>query len=169
MKKFIVLLIALTMIFAFTACGSTGEQESGSGENMQIPNPFIDCSTLDEAVKIAGFDVAVPERIDGYPDTLIQAIENEMVQVYYYEGSLEDEGHKEVLVRKAVGSDDITGDYNEYSENETMSMHGVDVTLRGEDGKVMAASWTQDGYSYAIDSSEGLASEEIEGLVEIIK
>ena len=133
------------------------------------PNPFIDAADLEEAEKIAGFDISVPESIEGYPQITIEAVENKMIQVFYYEGEFGEEGHKEVLIRKGTGTEDITGDYNEYPETETASLHGADVELRGKDGKVFAASWIQEGYAYAIDSTEGLTKEETDSLIEIIR
>lgn len=47
-----------------------------------------------------------------------------------------DRGDVQVLIRKAAGSDDITGDYNDYSETDTAEANGSTVTLRGEDGMV---------------------------------
>ena len=40
------------------------------------------------------------------------------------------------------------------------------MTLRGEDGMVKAASWQKDGYTYAIDATEGLPAETVLKLVE---
>ena len=60
------------------------------------------------------------------------------------------------MVRKGTGSEVVSGDYNEYSEKETVQMHGVDVQLRGEKGLVYSAIWTWDGYSFAINADKGL-------------
>ena len=166
MKKLIVISLVLIMIVFTAACGAGSEEEEG---NTQIPNPFIDAADLTEAAEIAGFDITVPDRIEGYPEILIQAIKDEMIQVSFYEGEPGDDNYKEVLIRKATGSDDISGDYNEYSENETAAIAGLDVSLRGEEGMIKVASWTQDGFAYAIDSSEGLTREEIEKFIELVK
>lgn len=77
-----------------------------------------------------------------------------------------DRGDVQVLICKAAGSDDITGDYNDYSETDTAEANGSTVTLRGEDGMVKAASWQKDGYTYAIDATEGLPAETVLKLVE---
>ena len=144
-------------------------EPSGEAFAVQIANPFIDVSDLEVAAKLAGFEMAVPESIEGYPEIMIQAVENDMIQVFYHEGEPGEDGYKEVLVRKAVGSEDISGDYNEYSENSTENINGADVELRGDNGLIKVAAWTQGGYTYAIDSSEGLTKEQIESFVEIIQ
>ena len=69
-------------------------------------------------------------------------------------------------MRKGTGSDDISGDYNEYSEKETVNMHGVDVQLRGDKGLVYSAIWTWDGYSFAINADNGLSRETLAGAIE---
>lgn len=41
----------------------------------------------------------------------------------------------DMTFRKAFGSDDISGDYNEYSEKLTENVDGTDIEIRGNDGK----------------------------------
>ena len=59
--------------------------------------------------------------------------------------------------KKATGfasrpEDDISGDYNEYSEiMEQEEEGGRIVTLKGNDGAIYCMTWTDGGYSYAVD------------------
>lgn len=163
MRKLITAALLLTSLLALAACG--GSQEPEETETTNMGNPWVDCATLEEAADLAGFSIAVPDRIEGYPNTFIQAVENSMIQVYYSDTNPGD-GDR-VLIRKGVGTEDISGDYGEYPEVETASIHGVDVTLKGEDGLVHTAIWTQGGYTYSI--SGGLSREQIEELVELVK
>ena len=163
MRKLITAILLMTAILALAACG--GSQEPVETETTNMGNPWVDCATLEEAADLAGFSIAVPDRIEGYPNTFIQAVENSMIQVFYCETDPGD-GDR-VLIRKGVGTEDISGDYGEYPEVETASIHGVDVTLKGEDGLVHTAIWTQGGYTYSI--SGGLSREQIEELVELVK
>ena len=147
-----------------TACQ---EKETGLEEgNVQIGNPWVDCETLSEAAKTAGFDMAIPGKIEGYPNRVYQAIENTMIQVLYFDGDPEDENSSRVMVRKGTGSEDISGDYNIYPETETVNLHGVDVRMRGENGLVYSASWTWEGYSFAINADKGLSREALSDAVE---
>lgn len=114
------------------------------GDNTQIPNPFIDCDTLADAAALAGFDIIVPDSVDGYEERAITAVENDMIQVMYLHGD------DEICVRKTVGEEECSGDYNEYSEEKTVTVGEKEVTLRGNNGKVMVAVWTEGGYSYSI-------------------
>ena len=114
------------------------------GDNTQIPNPFVDCETLADAAALAGFDIIVPDSVDGYEERAITAMENDMIQVLYLHGD------DQVCIRKAVGEEECSGDYNAYSEEKTVTVGDKEVTLRGNNGKVMVAVWSEGGYSYSI-------------------
>ena len=124
--------------------GTVATEEILIGDNTQIPNPFVDCDTLADAAALAGFDIIVPDSVDGYEERAITAMENDMIQVLYLHGD------DQVCIRKAVGDEECSGDYNVYSEEKTVTVGDKEVTLRGNNGKVMVAVWTEDGYSYSI-------------------
>ena len=175
------LLLLVTLVaFPLAACGSSGsgageqaqeeqateqeqtaaeEQEAGEQGSTGIANPFVDCTSASEASQIAGFTVTFPEAIPGYSERHYQAVEGQMIQCFYRQGD------KSVLVRKAKGTDDISGDYNEYPQVNTVKVDEIEVTQKGKDDLVYVATWTRDGFSYAVDADEGLSSETIEGLV----
>ena len=176
MKKAAAWILGVFCAMAFTACvpaasGSSKAAQSGSagsaaaplpasGARQQIANPFQDCDSMDAAAAVAGFEMTVPDQIDGYPDRTIQAIENELIQVSYRG---EDDG---VLLRKAAGTDDVSGDYNVYAETDTAAVGELTVTLKGNDGTVSVASWTDGGYAYAIDiDGTGLSRDAVIALV----
>ena len=72
-------------------------------------------------------------------------------------------------IRKAKGGDDISGDYNVYEAVETRTADGRTVTLKGNDGKVMLATWTDGDYTYCLGFAEGVAEEKMLSLVNGIK
>lgn len=169
MKKLIALVLTALMLTSLAACGQKTTDNGNTSENMgtvQISNPWVDCATLDEAAKLAGFDIAVPGKFDGYPNKVIQAIEESMIQVMYFDGDPSAEDSSMVMVRKGTGDEDISGDYNEYPEKETVSIHGVDVQLRGENGLVYSAIWTWNGYSFAINADKGLSRNALANAIE---
>ena len=112
-----------------------------------------ECKTLEEATKLAGFPLSVPESIDGYQNRVIEVNpdpENPMIQVLYQNSS------SEILIRKAAGSNDISGDYNQYSETEVTSVDGVSVTVKGNEGKRNLATWTRGDYAFSVSVSDGI-------------
>ena len=68
----------------------------------------------------------------------------EMIQVIYLNGD------ERLFVRKAAGSDDISGDYNVYSESQTVQIGDYTVTMEGENGEISLAKWSFGGYTYAV-------------------
>ena len=163
MKK--VLLISL-LCLAIIACGKKEEakQETTETTNVtqkestQIPNPFVEVKTLEEASKIAGFTLEVPETYEDYKKQVIQAIENDMIEVIYYDENSEHEG---LRIRKAKGTDDISGDYNEYKDVETVKVGDFEVTEKGSEGNISVAIWNDGTYSYAINVAEASLTKDI--------
>jgi|GEM_PF-2402428 len=96
----------------------------------------------------------------------IQAIENDMIEVIYFN----DTDNEGLRIRKAKGTDDISGDYNEYKDVETVKVGDVEVTEKGSDGDIAVVIWNDGTYSYAIDAGEAkLNSEAIANLIANIK
>lgn len=154
MKKLIAITLCAFMAMSFAACSNNSPSNDNPQKQViggdEIPNPFVDCDTMADAEKIAGFNITVPEKmLEGYAQKLIQAVEKEMVQVFY------ENGEKEILIRKAKGSEDISGDYNEYKENNTVTVGSLKVSTRGNDGKVNVAIWVDEEYTYSITANLG--------------
>ena len=186
MKKKMVMMVcsmaALVMAVSMMGCGKKAEAdqtgteisedgaaqdaEDSEGENTQIPNPFVDCETMADAEKLAGFDLAAPEQIEGYEQELIQAIDGELIQVFYVNPEDEED---EILIRKGVGSDDISGNYEDFAEVSTEAAGDLEVTLKGNDGKVTVAVWTTGSYTFSIQVDAGASQDEMMGLVEAVQ
>lgn len=178
-KKIFALALCALMSLSLAACGKNGQNtetnsgttspdtnKSTSGDSAQIPNPFTECDTVEDAEKVAGFDITVPENIpEGYELDYISAVENNLLQINY-----KDKDGNEMLLRKGAGSDDISGDYNEYTENNTVSVGDLSVTMRGNSGTVSVATWTNGDYTYAIDmTGAGLSTDAVSALVRGLK
>lgn len=134
-----------------------------SMNTVQISNPFTDRATLAEAAKAAGFELTVPEKVDGSPRRDIETMSGEMIQVFY------GDDENKVCIRKEAGSGDISGDCNQYSQTKTVEINGSSVTMRGEDGLVMVAIWENGGYTYAVTSDAGLSAAAMTALVRSVK
>lgn len=133
-------------------------------EQAQIPNPFADCQTIEEAAEIAGFSVTLPSRIPNWVnDTVIRALPSSMIEVQY-QGD-----HQTLVVRKGVGDADISGDYSSYPEAREVEVNGQTVTMKGEAGKVNVAIWQDDSYAYAVCATAGMELDDISALVSDIQ
>lgn len=130
---------------------------------VQIPSPFTGHATLAEAAKAVGFELTVPEKVDGSPRRDIETMSGEMIQVFY------GDDENKVCIRKDAGSGDISGDYNRYSQTRTVEINGSSVTMRGENGLVMVAIWENGGYTYAVTSGAGMSASAMTALVRSVK
>ena len=140
MKKLITLSLCLAAALLLTGCGS---QESG-----ELANPFVEYDTIEEAEKAVGFDLSVPESIDGLSERIIRVdSEDQLIEVIYQNGQDEDQ---EIRIRKAVGTDEISGDYNDYSQSRTLDVDGIAVTVKGDDDLITVATWARDPYVYSL-------------------
>lgn len=125
--------------------GDTGVISIQTDTSAQIPNPFVDCDTLAQAEDLAGFSLTLPADVktDG-----ISVLSGNMIQVLCEDG---------LSIHKALGDEDISGDYNSYPQVETVTVEGHAVTLKGTGDQVTVAVWTADGYTYAVHSETGLS------------
>lgn len=144
MKKLIAIILCGLTVCSLSACTS----KHATNGNAEIPNPFVDCATLADAAKLTGFDITVPDSIDGYDTRTIQVMDDKMIQVIYAKGE------NSLLIRKAAGSDDISGDFSKYSETNTVALGSIQVIMKGENGMVSVATWTDGGNTYAIDAQD---------------
>ena len=133
--------------------------KTGSNDDVQIPSPFIDCSSLAEASQVAGFGVRVPESVGDYDRTSISAIDGELIDILY------ESGDDTIRVRKGVGTEDISGDYNSYAETAVFQVDGMDVTMKGDCGRVSLAVWTSGEYTYSVSASAGMSRTEMADLI----
>ena len=102
MKKYLALVLSACMLLAFTACARQ-PQPAISTDTQQIPNPWTDYASLDEAEAAAGFDLAIPDAVDGCSEKQFRAMDadgDKMIEVIYASG--EDEIAR---IRKAPGRD----------------------------------------------------------------
>ena len=171
MKK--ILLMSL-LCLAIIACGKKEETKQETTETTNVtqeqdygvPNPYEIVDTLDEASKIAGFTLSVPVSYEDYKKQVIQAIEDDMIEVIYFNDT-DSEG---LRIRKAKGTDDISGDYNEYKDVEIVKVGDFEITEKGSEGSISVATWNDGTYSYAIDVAEAsLTKDTITNLISNIK
>ena len=191
MEKYIAVILSFVMALAIVGCsgnadapaptthkGDTSYPADGTvnpgsdpktwgsaedGENIQIPNPWQECTSLEEAGKLAGFSFTAPQTVDGYTERYIAAIENEIAQVIFSNGN-----DSELYFRKGVGGDDISGDCNTYTTIEEQTVDGHTVLCKGNDGMIYTATWTDGEYSYAVMCDAGMSVGQLTAWVEAL-
>ena len=173
MKKITIIFLSTAIALSFSACAKTPKpqdsttQDNGKAvvsENIGTPNPFIDCKTIEEAEELAGFTMSLPKQLpDGYSLKQILAIKDEMIQVFY------ENGDDQLLIRKAVGTEDISGDYNSYPENQNITVNGLTIHTKGSNGTINVATWTDGGYSYSISFQPEAAGVDVDVINHLVE
>lgn len=168
-KYWMTLALCAAMALSLSACGSKAPAQDSTkdtqqteaedavigGENAQIPNPWTEYASIEDVEAAVGFDVTLPELPDGYALSYIQALtERGLLEITY-----ENESGDELSIRKAPGDGDISGDYNDYAQSDTITVSDREVTLKGNDDAVNLAIWAKDRYTYAVSASAGLSAE----------
>ena len=169
MKKTTLITCAILMAFSFTGCGATttlpADTEISTADATQIPNPWYDYASLEEASDAAGYSITLPsvEAIEG--ETFYRVLEpgsdNPTLEIIY----TDTDGEEEMRIRKAPGSDDISGDYNIYTQTETVPEGSQNITFQGNNDAFYLATWYVDGYTYSVSSGTGLAQDAFTELV----
>lgn len=167
MKKFMTIALSAIMLLALASCKADAKEQSEAlnSEGVQIPNPFIDCENIEEAQKIAGFDISVPKDIAvDRGDRKIRAVESEMIEIIYT-----DNAEQKLSIRKGIGEKDISGSYEAYEKTVEAAVDGINAELKGNNDSFYVAVWTFDGYSFSVADKTGLTKEEMKALIAEIK
>jgi hypothetical protein len=139
----------------------SGEKENaeaavaGAGEeprepSIGMPNPFIECKDLDEAARIAGFELAFPAWITEKQTMYVNAIEGSLIQIIVY-----DENGEEVYRVRKGGLENISGDYNTYDYCESFEGDGYVGEIRGGSvDAISCAEWSDQEFNYSITTGD---------------
>lgn len=167
-KKIAAATLVVSFALACAGCGSgststTSSTDAATAAGQEIANPWTDVSSLSEAAQLAGFDLTVPESIQGYDNFSIQVMEDQIIQVTYTNSDSENE----VCIRKGPSDiDDISGDHNAYAEMSQVAVGSRSVALMGNDGTVSLAGWYEGDYVYSIGAyGEALSAEAMKEIV----
>ncbi|MDO4847537.1 MAG: hypothetical protein Q3968_05350 [Clostridiaceae bacterium] len=131
---------------------------SASNENgVQIANPVVGYQTLEDAEKAVGFDITVPSDI------------KQVINYSVISGSILEIEFKGGYLRKAKGSEDISGDYNTYENSDTLNSGGKQYAIKGNGGKISLVTWADGGFTYCLSFENGADSNDVVKLLEGIK
>lgn len=164
-RKFMIILCSLAL-FSMTACGSSQEQAQSQTETAvseELQNPFMQFASLSDAEREAGFDLALPESLAGADSCVYRVMKEDsgnMIEVIYQK-----DGEETGRIRKAEGSGDISGDYTDYEEEDTVETDGISVTCKGAGDAYALAVWENDGSTYAVSLTEGVSEDALTAIV----
>ena len=132
--------------------------------------PYQEVGSLQAASSLAGFEMIVPKTKTSEYEVAYLVYHGDgiaMIEVNYKAENGTDRGY---YVRKAKGNEDISGDYNTYASTDIEKRDGRVITLKGNDDKWSLATWSANGYSYAIGlQNQSMDKETILALVKEIR
>ena len=79
------------------------------------------------------------------------------------------DGVHTITYRTAQLDTDISGDYNRYETTERRTIHGLNITLKGNGGNFSNVSWEQDGVRFSIYADGGLGEDAMEQIIQSIQ
>ncbi len=158
MKKIFLLLL---LTFLLLSCNSTKQITEPS---FMLANPFVDCSSLEEAENIAGFSISLPRELNN-KELIYRVLTtgDKMIEIMYYL-----DGDK-ITIRKSKSKEEISGVYKSFDLENTISVNKKDVTIKGNNNLFEVALWHSNNYSYSISSNLGLPLSIIQSYIEQIK
>ena len=118
-----------------------------TSDNTQIPNPITEYKTLAEAEKAAGYTAKTSAY---YKDTAIERVATieKLVELDYAGG---------ITYRMVPGSEDPSGNYNDYASTKTLKIGAYTVTAKGDGSTVCLADFSDGTYSYSFDFETGVS------------
>ena len=125
-----------------------------------MPNPWVDCSNLNQAEKIAGFDFHLKLH-----DNIIRAMKNMIEIVYQIDNS------RKIVIRKSLETTnkDISGVYDKYSVNKTIRLSNEnEITIRGEKDKIFVANIISSDKVFSVFCKQGISPKELKKIYKLI-
>lgn len=107
----------------------------------------------------AAFGMEYPERLCGYPADSMTS-NSSTIEVPYGKGG---------FVRKTLGVNDNSGDKTAYSETSEQNVNGRTVTVKGEEGLIFLAVWTDNNFAYTIKPCEGVSLDEMTEYIKVTR
>lgn len=104
-------------------------------------------TALEQAV---GFSVEEAEHLPFAPQEVLYTAFDSACP-----GRVSGENGQTALLRKSQGTEDNSGDFDQYPDVKTLDTAGIDVTLKGTEGQFTLALWQEDGFAYSLSLSQG--------------
>ena len=119
-----------------------------------IANGMVEVTSREELSEAVGFPVKAAQTLPFFPQSVLYpSYWGEMAQTDYANGP------ESACFRQSPGTQDNSGDWNEYPAQETIEVSGSTVTLKGEKDAYTLAVWSDGTYSYSLSLTAGQTAE----------
>ena len=129
-------------------------------DNVQVVNPLTEYNSLWDAEESVGFKLGID--LSDYDNLSYVVINNEILEITYSDSD------NNLILRKAKGSEDISGDFNTYDVSDNVGVNGVDVSV-DRSGNNILVRFVYDDYSYSLSSNYLDSDQMLEFVKEIVE
>lgn len=166
MKKILMPLLAICLAagMALAGCGGGGDSSSAAADSGSagVPNPLVNYKTVEEAADAMGQPVKVPETmVWGFARRSIDVIDGRILQISY-------EGEKKSMITyrtAAIAEGDISGDYNEYPQENELTIGELTVLTGGDGDLISLAVWDDGEMTYSLSFDTPVAEDVLNAIV----
>ena len=130
-----------------------------NASTVQVPNPLTAHQSLDALETAVGFTFQAPTPPVGYETTTYTDIGGTLAQVVF------SKGEHLITYRVSKGTENNSGIYAEFENQEVANMAPNGVTYQGNDGAFQLAIWTNGEFVHSVYTSEPMALKALEAVV----
>lgn len=163
LKRYVPLAACFALIIAasyFMPTLKTGKQAEHS-EITQLSDDIKEFHSAKELSQAIGFYVPEPGKLPFVSDsTVYTSFWGDMAEIKYMSGE------KELIFRKALGTEDNSGDYSEYKNKTEITIGSLKVLLKGNNSGYSLAVWDDGEFSYSIYISYEVSENEWKDIIE---
>jgi len=139
-------------------------QNNDFNNDVQLVNPTKDVSSINELKTDLPFELEIPTKLPKeYTLDSTSIISGTLAQIEYISKN------DSITFRMTPGNEDISGDYNNYSKEDKITIDGIEVTIKGDDRLYKVITWNNDNFSYSLTTTAGLSEDIIHEIIRNIK
>ena len=159
-KKFLMMVLAVVILGTMVGCQGSKTEETNedaiTGGEVQIPNPWVETTDLEEAQKAVDFEFTPIELPEGYENQVYvymrEEADRDRIRQFAYKGD-------ERLLYEVRKEGTDSGDYSSYTKVETETVEGVEITYSYKEDVIVKASTVENGFIKEIMMDEGMTEE----------
>ena len=153
---------AAIVLLCITVLPSIVNTNKPTEVDLELANEIIECRDIDELSQYAGFAI---NELSDIPFDIV-----ECSYTWWFDSFAQIEyvgDDNAITYRVAESEEDISGDYNDYSQIQEETIGQNVVTIKGNDDQAYLAIWTAGKYAYSISSSEGIPYTEMMRMIDL--
>lgn len=139
------------------------QQETDPPGQVTVVSPITTVDTAEALEELVGFPIDTFVELPFVPETVTyMAIQKTTAQTVYQQGE------QKAILRKTRGTEDPSGNFNDYEQVVPLHVAHVNGELRGKENSFTDAWWTDGTYAWSLSLSEPATPSEWEALITVL-